>query len=95
MSLNHRHFDESPALSNSPYSLVFAILISGRRQSMNRLSDEQLNSLSRETLIIIVTSLQSQLEAVQGQLDVANSQLAENNKQIELLAEQIRLMNQR
>ena len=95
MSLNHRHFDESPAPSNSPYSLVFAILISGRRQSMNRLSDEQLNSLSRETLIIIVASLQSQLEAVQGQLDVANSQLAENNKQIELLVEQIRLMNQR
>lgn len=62
---------------------------------MNRLSDEQLNSLNKETLIIIVASLQSQLEAVQGQLDVANSQLAENNKQIELLAEQIRLMNQR
>ena len=62
---------------------------------MNRLSDEQLNSLSRETLIIIVASLQSQLEAVQGQPDVANSQLAENNKQIELLVKQIRLMNQR
>lgn len=62
---------------------------------MNHLSDEQLNNLNKETLIIIVTSLQSQLETVQGQLDVANSQLAENNKQIELLAEQIRLMNQR
>ena len=62
---------------------------------MNHLSNEQLNSLNKETLIVIVDSLQSQLEIVQSQLDVVNSQLTENNKQIKLLVEQIRLMNQR
>ncbi len=66
------------------------------------LSEQQLNSLNKEALIILVASLQTQLKAVQGQLDATNSQLdkaneqlAQNNKQIELLAEQIRLMNQR
>ncbi len=66
------------------------------------LSEQQLNSLNKEALIILVASLQTQLNAVQGQLDATNSQLdkaneqlAQNNKQIELLAEQIRLMNQR
>lgn len=59
------------------------------------LSEEQLNNLNKEALIIIVSSLQDQLSAVQHQLDVANSQLSDNNKQIELLTEQIRIMNQR
>ena len=62
---------------------------------MPPLSDKQLNSLSKEALIIIVTSLQDQLTALQSQLDKANSMLADNSRQIELLTEQIRLMNQR
>ena len=59
------------------------------------LSEDQLNSLNREALIIIVTSLQDQLASVQSQLDTANTQLADTNRQIELLTEQIRIMNQR
>lgn len=62
---------------------------------MIRLSDEQLHNLNKEALIILVSSLQDQLTSVQDQLDVANARLADNNKQIELLAEQIRIMNQR
>ncbi len=62
---------------------------------MTHLSEEQLNNLNKDALIIIVSSLQSQLEAVQAQLESSNSMLAENMKQIDLLTEQIRLMNQR
>ena len=62
---------------------------------MAMLSDDQLNNLSKEALIIIVSSLQSQLVAVQSQLDTANAMLSDNNRQIELLTEQIRIMNQR
>ncbi|MEI3281664.1 MAG: transposase [Enterocloster sp.] len=59
------------------------------------LAEDQLNSLNREALIIIVASLQDQLASVQSQLDTANTQLADTNRQIELLTEQIRIMNQR
>ena len=62
---------------------------------MIRLSDDQLNNLNKEALIILVSSLQDQLTSVQEQLDVANARLADNNRQIEVLAEQIRIMNQR
>lgn len=62
---------------------------------MIRLSDEQLNSLGKEALVVIVSSLQDQLLILQSQLDQANSQLSDNNHQIELLMEQIRIMNQR
>lgn len=62
---------------------------------MIQLSDEQLKALNKDALIVIVSSLQDQLESVQSQLDAANSMLSDNNRQIELLTEQIRLMNQR
>ena len=62
---------------------------------MVRLSDDQLNSLGKEALIIIVTSLQDQIDSIQTQLDSANAMLSDNNRQIELLTEQIRIMNQR
>ena len=62
---------------------------------MIRLSDDQLNSLGREALVIIVASLQDQIESIQSQLDSANAMLSDNNRQIELLTEQIRIMNQR
>lgn len=62
---------------------------------MATLSDEQLNNLSKEALVIIVSSLQSQLDSVQAQLDSANAMLKDNNHQITLLTEQIRLINQR
>ena len=62
---------------------------------MALLTDDQLNSLNKDALIIIVSSLQSQLIAVQSQLDSANAMLSDNNRQIELLTEQIRIMNQR
>ena len=55
----------------------------------------QLNNLNKEALIIIVSSLQDQLNSVHAQLDTANAQLADTNRQIELLTEQIRIMNQR
>ena len=59
---------------------------------MVRLSDDQLNGLGKEALIIIVASLQDQIESIQGQLDSANAMLSDNNRQIELLTEQIRIM---
>ena len=62
---------------------------------MMLLSEEQLKNLNKDALIIIVSSLQDQLNAVHSQLDNANAQLAENNRQIERLIEQIRIMNQR
>ena len=62
---------------------------------MMLLTDEQLNNLNREALVIIVASLQDQLSSMRVQLDHANSQLADTTRQIELLTEQIRIMNQR
>ena len=62
---------------------------------MIQLSDEQLQNLGKEALIIIVSSLQDQLHSLQSQLDHANAQLSDTNRQIELLTEQIRIMNQR
>ena len=62
---------------------------------MEQLSKDQLNSLSKEALVIIVSSMQDQLNSVQSQLDAANTLLIDNNRQIELLTEQIRIMNQR
>lgn len=59
------------------------------------LSEEQLNNLNKEALVIIVASLQDQLSSMQSQLDTANRQLADTSRQIELLTEQIRIMNQR
>ena len=52
---------------------------------MIQLSDEQLNQLGKEALVVIVSSLQDQLLALQSQLDHANAQLSDNNRQIELL----------
>ena len=54
---------------------------------MIQLSDEQLNNLGKEALVVIVSSLHDQLLALQAQLDHANAQLSDNNRQIELLAE--------
>lgn len=62
---------------------------------MIQLTDEQLNTLGKEALVIIVSSLQDQLRSLQEQLDRSNAQLSDNNRQIELLTEQIRIMNQR
>ena len=62
---------------------------------MVQLSEEQLNNLGKEALVIIASSLQDQLAVLQSQLDTANAQLSDNNRQIELLTEQIRIMNQR
>lgn len=59
------------------------------------LSEEQLNNLNKEALVISVASLQDQLSSMQTQLDTANKQLSDTNRQIELLTEQIRIMNQR
>lgn len=50
---------------------------------MIQLSDEQLNQLGKEALVVIVSSLQDQLLALQSQLDQANAQLSDNNRQIE------------
>ena len=59
------------------------------------LSEEQLNNLNKEALVIIAASLQDQMQSLHTQLDTANAQLADTNRQIELLTEQIRIMNQR
>ena len=47
---------------------------------MIQLSDEQLNNLGKEALIVIASSLQDQLLALQSQLDHANAQLSHNNR---------------
>jgi len=62
---------------------------------MKLLTEPQLNSLDKDALIIIVSSLQDQISILHSQLDNANAQLSDTNKQIELLTEQIRIMNQR
>ena len=62
---------------------------------MLKLSEEQLNSLNKDALVIIAASLQDQLSSMQEQLDKANAQLSDTNRQIELLTEQIKIMNQR
>lgn len=61
---------------------------------MMMLSEEQLNNLNKEALVIIAGSLQDQLAAMREQLNTANAQLSDTNRQIELLTEQIRIMNQ-
>lgn len=62
---------------------------------MLRLSEEQLNNLNKEALVILISSLQDQLVSMQEQLDTANSRLADTNRQIGFLTEQIRILNQR
>lgn len=62
---------------------------------MFQLSDEQLHTLSRKALVVIVSSLQNQLRSMSEQLENANARLSDNSRQIELLTEQIRIMNQR
>lgn len=62
---------------------------------MLKLSAEQLNTLDKDALVIIVASLQEQLSSMSQQLDNANERLADTSRQIELLTEQIRIMNQR
>ena len=62
---------------------------------MLKLSEEQLNSLNHDALVIIAASLQDHLISVSEQLDKVNAQLADNNQKIDFLAEQIRIMNQR
>lgn len=59
------------------------------------LSEEQLNNLNREALVMIAASLQDQMQSLHARLDKANARLADTNRQIELLTEQIRIMNQR
>ena len=43
---------------------------------MIQLSDEQLNNLGKEALVVIVSSLQDQLPALRSQLDHASAQLS-------------------
>lgn len=62
---------------------------------MIQLSEEQLNNLGKDALVIIASSLQDQLIAVQKQLETANTQLADQSRQLEIFAEQLRIMNQR
>lgn len=62
---------------------------------MLELSEEQLNNLNKDALVIIASSLQDQLRSMAQQLENANARLDDNNRQIELLTEQIRIMNQR
>lgn len=62
---------------------------------MVRLSEEQLNYLGKDALVILASSLQEQMASLEIQLHNANANLADNNRQTELLTEQIRLMNQR
>lgn len=62
---------------------------------MLQLTEEQLNNLNKEALIIVAASLQDQLISMQNQLDTANVQLADTNRQLEILTEQIRIMNKR
>lgn len=62
---------------------------------MIQLTEEQLNNLGRDALVLLVSALQDQLQLVSRQLDDANARLDDNNRQIELLTEQIRIMNQR
>lgn len=52
---------------------------------MMLLSEEQLNNLNKEALVIIVASLQDQLGSMQSQLDTANRQLADTSQQINCL----------
>lgn len=91
-----RQFHETSKRHNSPFLPIFAIIdIYFKEHHMIRFSDEQLNNLNKEALIILVSSLQEQLDSMQSQLDRANVMLSDNNRQIELLTEQIRIMNQR
>lgn len=62
---------------------------------MMQLSNDQLNNLPKEALIIITSSLQEQLALMQDQLDKANDQLADQARQLEIFAEQLRIKNQR
>ena len=62
---------------------------------MIQLDEEQLKSLNRDALVIIVSALQDQLASVTEQLKNANSRLEESGRKIDKLYDQIRLMNQR
>ena len=46
---------------------------------MNQLSDAQLNSLNKDALVILVSSMQSQIQSLKDQLDYANAQLADTS----------------
>ena len=44
------------------------------------LTEEQLNNLNKEALVIIVASLQDQLGSMHEQLNTANARLADMNR---------------
>lgn len=56
---------------------------------MIQLSEEQLNNLGKEALVIIVASLQEQLVSMLHQPDTANAQLADTNRQIDIILNKI------
>lgn len=62
---------------------------------MERISEKQLHTLSKDALILLISSMQDRLFSMQDQLDTANDHLAEMGRQISILNEQIRIMNQR
>lgn len=79
----------------SPFSLILGIISTYWEVNyMMVLTENQLNNLNKAALVIIVHSLQDQMQSLRTQLDTANAQLADNNRQIKLLTEQIRIMNQ-
>ncbi len=55
---------------------------------MKILTDEQLNTLDKDALVVMFSALQSQYASME-------EKLADNNRQIEILTEQLKLMNQR
>ena len=69
---------------------------------MTHLSEEQLHNLDHDTLVILFSSLQNQIELLDKhnqklseQLSAAEDNTAKLMKQVELLTEQVRLANQR
>ena len=49
---------------------------------MLELSEEQLNNLNKDALVIIAASLQDQLRSMAQRLENANARLDDNNRQI-------------
>ena len=62
---------------------------------MERPSNDQLKSLNKDTLILLLNTIYDQNDAINSQLELYRNQLTAANKKLDLLTEQIALMNQR
>ena len=75
-ALKYGQFRKTPSRDNSRFPRVSAIIKTVAGEIfMIHLTDEQIDTLNREALVVIVSSLQSEVDSFKSQLESANEKL--------------------